>query len=134
MAFKLVESTTEPVLRKFYMTDSEGATVGQSLYFASGRLTTCVGAGEVAGIATHSVTAGTDQTCVIILVEPGQVWEVAYSGTPDVAFVVGKDTADIASGGLLLNAADVTGGAWAIVEKDTTNTKCKVICKNRQLS
>lgn len=119
---------------EFFMTNSEGCTKGQALYFSSGRLTTAVAAGEIAVIALETKIAGTDVKPQVAIVSPTQVWRVGYTGTPDAAFVVGQDAADIASGGLLANAADVTGGALAIIAKNTTTTKVDVIIKNRQLS
>jgi hypothetical protein len=122
------------VTDEFFLTNSEGCTKGQALYFASGRLTTAVAAGAIAVIALETKVAGTDVKPQVAIVSPTQVWRVGYTGTPDSAFVVGQDAADIASGALVANAADVTGGAMAIVAKNTTTAKIDVIIKNRQLS
>lgn len=133
--FKLPESTDKaPILHEFLVTDSEAITEGECLSFSAGRLTKTAAGAAVACIAMHSVTAGTDKTCKVVIVLPSQIWEADYTGTADAGFIVGCATADIDSTGLLLNAADITGGAWAIISKNTTTKKCRVICHNRVLS
>lgn len=135
MAFKCVNNPyTGLVEQEYYVTDSESITKGQALKFASGRLTSATAAAAIAAIALHSVTGGTDQTCKVLLVLPGMVFEVGYTGTPDGGFVPGCNSCDIASGGLLLNAADVTGGPCAMLSKDTTNTTALVTIVSRGLS
>lgn len=140
MAFKLVQQYSEaPIFRTFLVTDSEAITDGQCLILSSGRLTKAALNGSVGFIAQQDVEAGTDQTCRVIVVTPNQVWEADYIGTADAGFIVGCAAADIDTGvssgvGLNLNAADVTSGPWAILSKDTTNKKCHVICKTRQLT
>lgn len=127
MAFKLVETTTEPVLRKFYVTDSEAIAVGQALKFSSGRLTSVGDATAVAAIATHAVTAGTDQTCYVILVDPTQVWECTYTGTatPTIGTAYDMYTGDAG-----IDSDDSTGGAFTVIElvTDLNNSSAK-ICK-----
>lgn len=140
MAFRLVQQYSEaPIFRTFMVTNSEAITDGQALILSSGRLTKAAVAGNVGFIAQQDVKAGTDNTCRVIVVTPNQVWEADYIGTADSGFIVGCTSADIDTGvsggvGLNLNAADVTGGAFAILSKDTTNLKCHVICKLRQMS
>ena len=49
MAFALLENPYNGIiLQKFYMTNSEGATEGQALKFASGRLTSATAAAGIA--------------------------------------------------------------------------------------
>ncbi len=119
---------------EYYMTNSEAVTRGEALYFSSGRLTKAVGGSAVAAIAMQTKAAGTDVKVKVALVTATQIWRVGYTGTPDVAFIVGQNAADIDTTGLLINAADVTGGAFAIMAKNTTNTKVDVMVKNRQLN
>jgi hypothetical protein len=133
MAFKLI-SRPDPAPRKFLVTDDEAISYGQALIFSSGRLTSAAAGGAVAAISLQDVAAGTNKTCKVILVGEEQEWEVGYTGSPAAGFVVGCNSADLASGALLLNAADVTGGPCSILEIDSTNAKCVVKFKNRQLT
>lgn len=133
--FRLVEQTDKaPVIMEFYVNNNEAIAEGECLVFANGRLTKASAGGAVAAVSLHSVEAGTDKTCKVHLVLPGQVWEVAYTGTPDTGFVVGCATADIDSTGTMLNAEAVTSGPCAIIAIDGANAKAKVVFKNRQLS
>lgn len=133
--FRLVEQTDKaPVIMEFYVTNSEAIAEGECLVFANGRLTKASAGGAVAAVSLHSVEAGIDKTCKVHLVLPGQVWEAAYTGTPDTGFVVGCATADIDSTGTMLNAEAVTSGPCAIIAIDGANAKAKVVFKNRQLS
>ena len=88
----------------------------------------------MAAIATHDVAAGTDKECEVMIVTASQVFEVKYTGTPDTTFLAGMPTDDIGATGLLVNAADVIGGACAILSVDTANSMCHVMFKNRQLN
>lgn len=133
MAFKLI-SRPDPAPKEFYVTNSEAVSYGEALIFSNGRLTKAAAGGPVAAIAQHDVVAGTDKKCKVIIVTEEQDWEVGYTGTPAAGFVVGANSADIDSTGLLLNAADVTGGPCSILEIDSANAKCKVKFKNRQLT
>lgn len=112
-------------------------TYGQSLIVSTttGRWETAVAAGPVGGVYNGpTFTSGADDFIEVIEVRPGDEFIADYTGTPDSAFIAGQSAADIASGGVNLNAADVTGGAWAILKVDTANTKAVVRAKNRQFS
>lgn len=115
-------------------TDSEAGSAGEAVMLSSGRFTKLTGGNACAGFLTADVTSGTDQTCEVILAREGDVFEAPYSGTPDAGFIVGVNSADIASDGLSVNSADITGGAFAILEKNTSKTTCRLKVKNRQLS
>lgn len=129
--FKLVESVYPGVLiRPFDMTDSEAATVGEAMVFSSGKLTLAGDAANIAGFATHALAAGTSQTMYLLIALPGMIFEVPYTGTPAAGFVVGCETCDLASG-VQIDAADVTGGKFTLVSKDTANTKCEVTVNGR---
>lgn len=136
MAFKLINDMngSPAVIRKYLVTNSEAIKRGEALIFLSGRLTKAAAGGAVAAIATHDVAAGTDKECEVIIVTGSQVYEVKYTGTPDATFLAGMATADVDSTGLLVNAADVIGGACAILKIDTATTTCQVMFKNRQLN
>ncbi len=137
MAFEFVkELNGSPLVAtgEFYMTNSEAVTKGEALIFTNGRLTKAAAGGPIAAIALETKAAGTDVKVKVAFVTGSQVWRVKYTGTPDAAFVVGQNAADIDATGLLANAADVTGGPLAIIAKDTTNTTVDVIIKNRQLN
>ena len=136
MAFRLIQDVTGSpmVIRKYLVTDSEAIARGEALIFSSGRLTKAAAGGAVAAIATHAVTAGTNKECEVIIVTASQIYEVEYTGTPDAAFVVGQNAADIDSTGTKINAADVLAGACAILKVDSAAGKCQVMFKNRQLN
>lgn len=113
-------------------------TYGQTLIVNStgGRWETAVAAGPVGGVYNGpTFTSGDDDLIEVIEVRPGDEFTADYTGTPDATFGPGMATADIASGGLVLASADVTGGAWAIIAPlDSAHTKAVVRCKNRQFS
>lgn len=137
MAFKFLKDLTgSPLVAtgEFLVTDSEAITKGQALYFASGRLTKAVNGGKVAAVALESKVAGTDVKVKVAFVTPTQVWRCSYTGTPDVGFVVGVALADVDSTGLLINAADITGGAFTVIAKDTAKATVDVMCNGRQLA
>ncbi len=116
------------------MTNSEAATKGEALKLASGRWTVATNGAAVAGFANNDVTAGTDQTIEVILAREGDVFEAPYTGTPDAGFIVGVGAADVAVNGLSVLSSDITGGAFSVLEKNTSETTCRVKVKNRQLS
>ncbi|MEW6016491.1 MAG: hypothetical protein AB1760_00290 [Pseudomonadota bacterium] len=136
MAFSLIEdiSGAPAVKRSFLMTNSEACTAGEALMFSSGRLTKLTGGNKPAVIAAETKAAGTDVSVECYLISPTQIWEVGYTGVPDAGFVVGCNSADIDGTGLLINAADVVGGAFSIVSKDTTNSKVTGFFVGRQLN
>ena len=110
-------------------------TYGESLILVSGRWEVAVAGAKVAGVYNGpTFTSGTDDFMDVIECTPNDIFIADYTGTPDATFLPGMQTADIASGGLVLDAADVTGGAWAILAVDTANTKATVRAKLRQLS
>lgn len=132
MAFRLLENPyPSVVLRKFYMTNSEGATEGQALKFSSGRLTSGTAGAGIAVIANQTVTAGTDVLVECIIPLPGMIWEVGYTGTPDAGFVPGCTSCDLYTGALLLNAADITGGPCTLVSKNTSAATAQVTINMR---
>lgn len=141
MAFKLI-SRPDPAPMEFYVTNGEAIKYGQCLKFASGRLTAATPGDAVAAVAQHSVEAGTDKTCKVILVDPEQIWEADYVGTPAGGFVPGCATANLnasnsptgALAGEYINAASVAGGPCAVLKIDADKKKAFVKFKNRQLT
>jgi hypothetical protein len=120
-------------------TASTTFTHGQALIVSSstGAWVTAVAAGPIGGIysgPTVTTPASPLQYPEVIEVQPGDEFKVDYVGTPDATFLPGMATADISSGGLTLNAADVTGGPCAILSVITSKTKAVVRIKNRQFS
>ena len=110
-------------------------TYGETLILVSGRWEVAVGNGKVGGVYNGpTFTSGADDFIDVIECTPNDIFIADYTGTPDAAFLAGQQTADIASGGLVLDAADVTSGAWAILAVDTANSKATVRAKLRQLS
>lgn len=141
MAFKLW-SRPDPAPMEFLVTNGESIKYGQCLKFVNGRLTAATPGDAVAAIAQHDVEAGTDKTCKVLFVDPEQIWEADYIGTPAAGFVVGCNTANLnpantptgAVAGLYINAANVTGGPCSILKIDTEAKKVYVKFKNRQLT
>lgn len=121
-------------ISNIYATNSEAFTEGEALKIASGRWTKATGGGPVAGFAAGTYAAGTDQYIDVYPAVEGDVYDTPYTGTPDVGFIVGVATADVSADGLSVNAADITGGAFAVWEINTTNETCRVTVKNRQMS
>ena len=135
MAFKLVMDTTGSpmVIRRYLVTNSETIQRGEALKLASGRLTKAGATDEVAAIATHAVTGGTDQYCEVIVVTGSQVYEVEYTGSPDVGFVAGLESANLDTTGMKINAAAAAPtGAASILQY--ASGKCQVMFKKRQLN
>lgn len=142
MAFKLW-SRPDPAPMEFYVTNGESIKYGQCLKFVNGRLTAAGPTDAVAAIAQHDVAAGTDKTCKVLFVDPEQIWEVEYIGTPAAGFVVGCNSATLNAAdsptagtpaGMYINAANVTGGPCSIIKIDTDAKKVYVKFKNRQLT
>lgn len=129
--------TTPVVISHIKAKASTTFTYGQSLIVndATGRWETAVAGAKVGGVYQGpTFTSGADDFIDVVEVTPNDLFIADYTGTPDATFLPGMQTADISSGGLLLNAADVTGGAWAIQKVDTANTKAYVRGKLRQFS
>lgn len=138
MAFRWMRSTARTlpiVISNIKAKATTTFTYGQSLILVSGRWETAVAGAKVGGVYQGpTVTTGTDDFIDVVECTPNDVFEVDYTGTPDATFLPGMQTADIAASALVLDAADVTGGAWAVLSVDTANTKATVRAKLRQLS
>jgi len=123
------------IIANIKMKASTVFTYGETLVLVTGRWEVAAAGAKVGGVYNGpTFTSGADDFADIIEVTPNDIFEADYTGTPDATFLPGMQTADIASGGLVLDAADVTGGAWAILSVDTTNAKATVRGKLRQLS
>lgn len=117
-------------------TNSEAFAQGEAVILsaATGRWTKAAAGGPIAGFSNQTLAAGTDQFLEVLLAREGDNWDVKYTGTPDANFNPGQNAADIDATALLVNAADVTGGALALIEKNTVTSTVRVKVKNRQLS
>jgi hypothetical protein len=110
-------------------------TYGEALIVVSGRWEVAAAGGKVGGVFNGTTfTSGANDYIEVIECTPGDIFVADYTGTPDATFLPGMMTADTAVGGLVLDAADVTGGAWALLSVDTANTKATVRAKLRQFS
>lgn len=112
-------------------TNSEAFAQGEAVKLASGRWTKATNGVEVAGFANQSLAAGTDQPLEVVLAREGDWFDAPYTGTPDVGFVVGVMTADVAVDGLSVLASDVTAGPFAVLEINTNKATCRVKVKKR---
>lgn len=116
-------------------TASETYTKGEALTISSGGWTKASAAGTVGGFANESKTcSSTDLTLEVIEARVGDRFRVPYTGTPDSGFIVGVKAADLASDGLSINSADVTGGSFAVWEKIVSKTECVVTVVSRIFS
>ncbi|OXM83971.1 hypothetical protein [Paenibacillus rigui] len=137
MAFKwLYNEYGAPVTRitTILATDSEAFTFGEALKLASGKWTKATNGVAVAGFANQTLAAGTNQYLDVIQAREGDVFESAYTGTPDATFLAGANTVDVSADGLTVLASDVTSGSFSILEVNTNKTTCRLKVKNRQLS
>lgn len=139
MAFKFVFNdygAPERRISHLMATNAEAFIQGEAVILNSstGRWTKAAAGGPIAGFANQTLAAGTDQFLEVLLAREGDNWDCAYTGTPAATFNPGQNAADIDATGLLVNAADVTGGALAILEVNTVKTTVRVKVKNRQLS
>lgn len=121
-------------ITRYLMTNSEAGLAGEAIKIVSGRVTKAGATDPIAGFLNASVTAGTDQPTEIILAREGDVFEVPYTGTPAGGFVEGLSVATIATDGLSLASATVTGGSIAVLEINTNKKTAKVKVKVRQFS
>lgn len=112
-------------------------TTGVSVKLALGVWDVCAAADAVVGVyngPTFTSVASPTDPIEVIEATPNDVFEIDYINTPNAAFVPGLNVAPVASGGLNLDSAVVTGGAWALTYVNTTTKKVLARCKLRQLS
>jgi hypothetical protein len=142
MAFVWHQSSTSrqpKFITNIAFTASTTFTYGQALIVSSstGKWVTAVAGGPIGGIyngPTVTTPASPDVYPEVIEAQAGDEYTADYVGTPDATFLPGQATADISSGGLTLNAADVTGGPCSILSLITSKSKAIVRIKNRQFS
>lgn len=115
-------------------TNAEAGKKGQAVKLAAGRWTLAATTDVPAGILEADVVAGTDVPCGVLLIRPGDLFHVKYTGTPAAGFVPGASAVVLAADGLSINAATVTGGAVAVLRINTTNQTAQVYFKLRQFS
>lgn len=115
-------------------TDSEAFTYGEAVKLSSGKWTKASNGAAIAGFANQTLAAGTSQYLEVVQAREGDVFNAPYTGTPDATFLAGANSVDVSTDGLSVLSSDVTGGAFAILSVNTTNTTCRVKVKNRQLS
>lgn len=115
-------------------TNSEAGKMGETVKLVAGRWTKASGTDVPGGVLTADVAAGTDQPCDVFLIRPGDWFMVKYTGTPAGGFTEGVNAVAIATDGLSVNSATVTGGAIAVQTINTSNTTALVTFKLRQFS
>lgn len=115
-------------------TDAEAFVYGEALKLASGKWTKATNGVNIAGFSNQTLAAGTSQFLEVIQAREGDVFTAPYTGSPDATFLAGANTVDVSADGLSVLSSDVTGGALAVLNINTTNTTCRVKVKNRQLS
>ncbi|MEK4108127.1 hypothetical protein NYE44_01680 [Paenibacillus sp. FSL L8-0493] len=115
-------------------TNAEAFTKGEAVKLAAGRWTKATNGAAIAGFAMQNLAAGTNQFLDVQLAREGDWFEAPYTGTPDAAFIVGCEVADVAADGLSVLASDVTGGMFSVLEINTNKATCKVKVKKRVFS
>jgi hypothetical protein len=110
---------------------------GQCVQFSNGALVAATSYNSpVAGVTIHAADA--NSTCKIILVDPEQIWEADVVGSAHATFKLGLAGAhlDSTAGTTINAAANATSnlGPCSIIKLDTTNKKCWVKFKTRQLT
>ncbi|MFB0847331.1 hypothetical protein [Paenibacillus oleatilyticus] len=121
------------ITNKFF-TNSEAGKAGETVKLVNGRWTKASATDVPGGILVADVVAGTNVRCEVILIRPGDWFNVKYTGTPAGGFTEGVNAVAIAADGLSINAATVTGGAVAVKDINTTNQTATVCFKLRQFS
>jgi hypothetical protein len=114
-------------LDNFYLTNAEAQVEGRAYTLTSNRLTKSGGTGRVMAIGAKNITAGTDVKGYVEAVLDGDILKCDYTGTPDVGFVVGCQTACLDANGDNVDAANITGGHLTILSIDTVNKKVVVV-------
>ncbi|OPX93989.1 MAG: hypothetical protein A4E53_00152 [Pelotomaculum sp. PtaB.Bin104] len=132
MAIKIVGNINTGILKSrivsnIYMTDSEGAVEGAAYKLSSRRWTLAATTDRIYAVCRKAAGAGTDVLTQMELIKDGDILEIDYTGTPNVAFEPGLEAAVLDATGLLVNAATVSGGHLLILEKDTVNAKVKCV-------
>ncbi len=117
------------IVDDIYMTDSEAAVVGRGYYLSSGRWTKSAATAAVEAVCIKAADAGTDVLATMELVKAGDIIEADYTGTPNAAFLPGLKVAVLDANGANVDAATVTGGHLVILEKDTANTKVRMVAQ-----
>ncbi|MNM95434.1 hypothetical protein D3C81_1078790 [compost metagenome] len=121
-------------ITEFLMTDSEAGFAGEAIKIVSGRVTKAGATDPIAGFLTANVTAGTNQPTEFILAREGDWYDAPYSGTPAGGFVSGVAAVVLASDGLSINSATVTGGPVSVLTININKKTARVKVKNRQFS
>lgn len=111
---------------------AEVYTKGEALTITGGAWTKAANGAAVGGFANESKTCtATDLTLEVVEARANDRFEAPYTGTPDATFKIGQGAADVSTDGLSVLASDVTGGAFAIWDINTTKATCVVQVKNR---
>lgn len=115
-------------------TDNEAFIKGEAIKVANGRITKAAAGDDIAGFVTQNLAAGTDATRKIEwqIVREGDWFDVPYTGTPSAGFVLGVGTANLSTDGLSVNAANVTGGPFAVEQINDNLKTARVKVKKRQ--
>jgi hypothetical protein len=133
MALKIIgniHGVYSPVIKDdIYMKNNEAAAVGQAFYLSSQRWTKSAANKPVEAICIKATAGGTNVFGVMELVKSGDILEVDYTGIPDAAFIPGLTAAVLDADGKNAASATVAGGHLLILEKDTTNTKVKMLAR-----
>lgn len=114
--------------------DGEVGSAGEAVKLDAGRWTKAGATDEIGGFLSSNIEAGTDQPCEVFQAREGDVFEAAFTGTPDAGFVPGANEVAIAADGLSVDAATITGGSIAVLGVIEDKKICRVKVKKRQLS
>jgi len=113
-------------------TAAETYTKGEALAIVNGAWTKAANGVAVGGFSNVSKTCtATDLVLEVVEARANDRFEAPYTGTPDAAFKIGQSSADVSTDGLSVLSSDVTGGAFAVWDINTTKKTCVVQVKNR---
>lgn len=114
--------------------DATAGKAGQTVVLTAGRWEPASGGAVPGGILVADVVAGTDVVCDVILIRPGDWFNVKYTGAPAGGFVEGVNAVAISADGLSADSSTVTGGSIAVKDINTANLTATVAFKLRQFS
>lgn len=116
-------------------TSGETYTAGEALTIVNGAWTKAANGVAIGGFSAQSkTTSASDLALEVIEARSGDRFEVGYTGTPAAGFAIGQTAADVSTDGLTVLSSDVTGGALAVLDINTTKLTCVVQVKNRIFS
>lgn len=111
--------------------DNEEFVRGEAVKIDADRITKAAPGDAILGFVLQNLKAGVNQKIEVSRDREGDWYDVEYTGTPSAGFVIGVGTANLSTDGLSINAANVTGGAFAVEEINTNTKTARVTLQKR---